>query len=432
MSIWLAVILAGLAATPEQLTETDRRRIAGLGPLGPPPADATNLAWNDATAARLGQRIFFDAGFSRNGEISCATCHDPNLGFAAAKPLPMGLSLGQRHTPSLLNVAHHRWFFWDGRADTLWAQALHPFERAEEFDTSRMEALHRIQRDDVLRMEYEQAFGPLPPPENLDRFPEQAIPGPDESDPRVKAWNAMDEADQVAVNRAFTNLGKAIAAYEHRLVTPPSPFDRFVEAMLAEDEERMAHYPLSARRGLMLFIGEAGCRQCHNGPLLSDREFHNIGIPPGHDGLPRDPGRWEGITKLQANPFRANGDYSDAPESRRGQSTASLVRNSEHWGAFRTPSLRNIERTAPYMHHGQFETIGEVLAYYNTLDDMVVLDHHQELVLQPLNFTPGQLADLEAFLRSLTSTPVDVSLRSAPPQPGPGSVESGLKPPTEP
>ena len=101
-------------------------------------------------------------------------------------------------------------------------------------------------------------------------------------------------------------------------------------------------------------------------------------------------------------------------------------------GAFRTPSLRNVELTAPYMHHGQFATLGEVLAYYNTLDEMVVLDHHQEVVLQPLEFTPGQLADLEAFLKSLTSPPVPPSLRSAPPDPRSLQPDSSLNSRQEP
>ena len=173
--------------------------------------------------------------------------------------------------------------------------------------------------------------------------------------------------------------------------------------MLADDSEAMAEYPEDARRGLRLFIGEAGCRQCHFGPLLSDLEFHNTGIPPGHGGLPKDAGRWEGIKLLQANPFRASGQFSDDQESIRALSTDSLARNSELWGAFRTPSLRNLNQTAPYMHQGQFESLREVLVFYNTLEEMVVLDHHQETVLQPLGFTENQLDDLESFLMTLSS-----------------------------
>ncbi|MDG2423551.1 MAG: cytochrome c peroxidase [Phycisphaerales bacterium] len=407
MILLLVLILAG---SPTSLTEQQQRRIAGLQMSSAIPGDPTNRIWDNEQAAVLGQRVFFDPGFSRNGEVSCATCHDPALGFADGKPLPMGLAQGERHAPSLLNVAGHRWFFWDGRADTLWAQALHPFEREEEFGSSRLEVLHRIHSDPLLRSQYEQVFGSMPQLDDINRFPPRARPGRNTQATEVVAWNAMAEEDQEAVNIAFANLGKAIAAYEHQLITPPSDFDRFVDAMLAGNQKGMTVLSPAAQRGMLLFVGEAGCRQCHNGPLLSDLEFHNTGIPNADGSMPSDPGRWKGIQLLGENPFRANGAYSDAPESRRGQSTASLARNSEHWGAFRTPSLRNLNQTAPYMHQGQFSTLGEVLDFYNTLEGMVVMDHHQETVLAPLGLTSGQLADLEAFLLSLSSPPPNASL----------------------
>lgn len=397
----LAVILACLLATTP-LTDTQRRRIAGLSGLESTP-DTTNHVWNDPAAALLGQRIFFDTGFSLNNQVSCATCHDPDKGFADGKSLPTGLTQGSRHSPSLLNVAGHRWFFWDGRADTLWSQALHPFERTEEFGSNRLAVLHRVYEDPVLRGDYESVFGPMPPLEDPSRFPRDASPEAEHESESQVAWKRMSESDQEACNAAFSNLGKAIAAYEHRLVPEPSRFDDFVKAMLADDSKAMAAYPPDARRGLLLFIGEAGCRQCHYGPLLSDLEFHNTGIPPGHGGLPKDAGRWEGIKLLQANPFRASGPYSDDPESIRALSTDSLAINSELWGAFRTPSLRNLNQTAPYMHQGQFKSLREVLDFYNTLEEMVVMDHHQETVLKPLGLSENQLDDLESFLMTLSS-----------------------------
>ena len=415
-----AILMSCLMTMPparEPLTDVQRRRIAGLAQLSPPPADPTNQFSNNQVAARLGQRLFFDERMSRNGEISCATCHVPELGFADGLPLPMGLAEGERHTPSLLNVGWHRWFFWDGRADTLWSQALHPFEKDAEFGTTRMKVIHHVAEDPILRREYEAVFGPLPPLEDETRFPRSAQPSGDPKHPDTLAWQNMTAEDQQLVNRIFANIGKAIAAYEHQLNTTNSPFDDFASAMLANDERAMAEYDSDAYEGMLLFIGEAGCRQCHNGPMFSDLEFHNIGIPPGHGGLPQDAGRWEGIDVLQKNPFRANGPFSDSPESQRGRSTASLIRSSEHWGAFRTPSLRNLNRTAPFMHQGQFATLKDVLAFYNTLDDMVVLDHHQETVLQPLDLDERQLAQLETFLLSLSSPEIPRSLREAPKTP---------------
>tara|TARA_B100001059_G_scaffold132663_1_gene132752 strand:- start:9834 stop:11111 length:1278 start_codon:yes stop_codon:yes gene_type:complete len=412
MPVTVVILSCLLAASP--LTDTQKRRIAGLSGAMQGTPDPTNEAWNDPTAALLGQRLFFDTGFSLNNQVSCATCHDPAMGFADGKPLPTGLAKGSRHTPSLLNVAEHRWFFWDGRADTLWSQALHPFERAEEFGSNRMAVLNRVHDDPILRTEYETVFGPLPPLDDHSRFPENAGPHAPSGSREHDAWQMMTPADQQACDRAFSNLGKAIAAYEHRLVPPPSSFDLFVTAMLADDHKAMAAYPDDARRGLLMFIDEAGCRQCHYGQLLSDLEFHNTGVPPSHGGLPRDAGRWEGIKLLQANPFRASGEFSDDPESIRALSTDSLARNSELWGAFRTPSLRNLNQTAPYMHQGQFKSIREVLDFYNTLDTMVVLDHHQETVLKPLGLTETQLEDLESFLMTLSSPKLPAELGRKP------------------
>ena len=409
----LAVILSCLFTTTP-LTDAQQRRIAGLSGSMERTPDTTNNVWNDPTAALLGQRLFFDTGFSLDNSVSCATCHDPAMGFADGKALPTGLAEGSRHTPSLLNVAGQRWFFWDGRADTLWSQALHPFERAEEFGSNRLAVLHRVHEDPILRTEYESVFGPMPPLDDSSRFPDDASPDAERDSKAGLAWRDMTEVDQKACNRAFSNLGKAIAAYEHRLVPPPSRFDEFVTAMLAGDSKAMAEYPADARRGLLLFIGEAGCRQCHFGPLLSDLEFHNTGIPPGHGGLPRDAGRWEGIKLLQSNPFRASGEFSDDRESIRALSTDSLARNSELWGAFRTPSLRNLNQTAPYMHQGQFESLREVLVFYNTLEEMVVMDHHQETVLRPLGFSENQLDDLESFLMTLSSPKLPSELTRKP------------------
>ena len=254
LEVFLTLLV--LSAVPSaDLSDQERRRIAGLGPLPATAEDPTNRFAQDSRAATFGQQLFFDAGFSRNGKVSCATCHDPRQGFADGRSLAMGLEEGERHTPTLLNAAWHRWFFWDGRADTLWSQALHAFERDEEFGSSRLEALHRIYREPSLRKQYEDIFGPLPPLNNLQRFPLQANPAGQDSmrpGPATTAWDAMAQEDQEKINRAFANIGKAIAAYEHRLITPPSPFDEFVTAMLANDRPGMSTYPADALRGLRL------------------------------------------------------------------------------------------------------------------------------------------------------------------------------------
>jgi len=226
----------------------------------------------------------------------------------------------------------------------------------------------------------------------------------------------MAEADRQAVNAAFANIGKMIAAYERRLQPGESDFDRWVASVRAgERDDSLMGGP--ALRGLTLFAGEAGCRQCHFGPLLTDLEFHDLSLPPRDAAAPL-PGRGAGYPQARASVFRADGPYSDAPESRQATRAAAARIGAEHWGAFKTPSLRNVARTPPYMHAGQFESISDVLAFYNTLALQVRRHHHAEDVLKPLDFTPAQLADLEAFLVALTGTPPPANLCGPPAKTG--------------
>ena len=156
----------------------------------------------------------------------------------------------------------------------------------------------------------------------------------------------------------------------------------------------------SERRGLELFFGEAECWECHAGPLLSDGEFHNIGTPVP-DGLPRDPGRYDGADLVVRDRFNAAGRYSDDPEGSQAIVSRGVRRDPLQWGAFRTPSLRNVARTPPYMHDGSMPDLESVVRFYSTLEGAVQLDHHQETVLSPLDLDDRELADLVAFLGAL-------------------------------
>ncbi len=424
--LWCITTLLGAAEVdlPVAFTPTEQRRILQHSPVPEPPDDPTN-AWDlDPDAANLGQALFYDAGFSRNGQVSCASCHGPMIAWTDGVPISTGMGPGKRHSQSLLNVAHNRWFFWDGRADTLWSQAMHPVEDPAEFDGSRVDYVRRIHEDPAYREAYESVFGDLPSMADTARFP----PGTRSGTPE---WDAMTEADRSHVDRVFVNCSKAIAAFERELRSVDSPFDRFVEGLREGDREKMTALNSSEQRGLQLFVGEAGCRQCHSGPLFTDFEFHNIGIPTGHGGPPRDSGRFGGIEFVQASPFSSHGVHSDEPGGRKARRTGSIVKGQEHWGSFKTPSLRNVGRTAPYMHQGQFGDLATVLRFYNTLEDMQVQDHHQEAVLKPLDLTEQQLKDLEAFLRSLNS-PLPSRSLMGPVDPRTGTPPQRAKKPIQP
>jgi len=399
-------------------TSQQRDRLLRLSPLPPVPRDPTNRVGDDPSARHLGRYLFFDTRFSRNNAVSCATCHDPNTGFNDASPRGRGVGVPARHTPSLWNVAYNRWFGWGGAADTLWSFALHAIESPDEHGSSRLEVAHAIYADHELRNAYEHVFGAMPDLSDRARFPGAGRPIENEPNhPRHRAWQSMREDDRHVVNQVFANFGKALAAYQRQLISRDAPFDRFVRGLRHNNANDQRALSLSAQRGAALFAGRGQCTLCHNGPNLTDGEFHNIGVPPAHGGPPRDPGRYRGAKRVKDDPFNAAGRYSEQRMGREADYVNLLKIGSEAWGQFKTPSLRNIAQTDPYMHQGQFETLRDVLDFYSTLEPSVPIGHHQEQILQPLHLSEQETNDLLAFLRSLTGTPIPRSLKQPPDSP---------------
>lgn len=394
---------------PSSFTETELRRILRHSPL-PAPRDPTNRFLLDPGAAHLGQRLFYDKRLSSNGSISCAHCHDPAHGFADGKPLSEGIAAGSRHTPTLWNAVYNRWYFWDGRADSLWSQALHPIENPIEMGFSRLAVAHVIANDGVLRPEYAAIFGQLPDISESNRFPPAGSPAT-AANPSAdtRAWDAMSPDDQMIINRICSNAAKAIAAYESILISRSSPFDAFVEGLRSGDESKLGVLSPSARRGLKLFVGSANCRVCHMGPNFTDGEFHDTRVPPLDGGQPVDAGRFAGIDVVKRDPFNARGAFSD---DQTGAAVEFLINNPDNWGRFKTPSLRNVALTAPYMHQGQFKTLREVVSFYSTLDGATPAGHHAETILQPLMLSNQEIDDLVAFLESLTDDAIDPALKA--------------------
>ena len=392
-------------------TEDELRRIATHALLGDPPGDETNAAFANPLAARLGQRLFFDARISGEGERSCASCHVPERGFSDGLAVGKGLAELTRNTPSLWNVAYGRWYFWDGRADSLWAQALQPTESEEELGGNRAAIAHLIHGDPVLRAEYEAVFGPLPELADAARFPADARPvSGDPEHPLERAWQAMAASDRAALDRVFANYGKALAAYERQLQSRRSAFDVFAEGLVDGDAEKLAALGPAERRGLALFVGKGRCRMCHAGPNFSDGEFHGTGVAPLGGGDLFDAGRYAGVRLVQSDPFNACGPESDDCEGPRATQVRTLAQGPETWGEFKTPTLRNVALSAPYMHQGQFATLADVVRFYSTLEGSAPPGHHQEQVLQPLGLSAEEQADLVAFLEALTDTGVDPGL----------------------
>jgi cytochrome c peroxidase len=374
-------------------------------PLGKPAADPTNAAADDPAGAVLGQRLFYDMRLSGNGQIACATCHQPARTFTDGRPVAQALGTGTRNTPTLLNAAFATWFFWDGRTDSQWSQALKVFENPAEIGSDRLYILHVIYDDPALRRAYEAVFGKLPAFNDRRRFPLHARPDSNAHAAANAAWRGMDAADRAAVNRAYSNVGKAIEAYERRLISGDSTFDRYAAALKSGDQVAQQAIPAAAKRGLRLFVGAAHCELCHSGPAFSDGQFHNLGLPMRPGAAP-DTGRDAGIRRIRADPFNTTSAFSDSPGSEADERLRFLPPPDSMLGAFKTPSLRNVALTAPYMHDGRFATLDEVLDFYARVPPAQlgrrIGPRERTLDLVP-RLSTAQRQDLIAFLQTLTS-----------------------------
>jgi cytochrome c peroxidase len=389
-----ALLSAGcgkLPLEPQPWTDAEVRTLRSLwlGSLGAPPADPTNRWAEDPRAADLGHRLFFDPRLSRDGNISCASCHQPELDFQDGLPVGVGVGTTDRRTMPIAAASHSPWQFWDGRSDSQWAQALGPLENPVEHGGTRALVAHVIGAH--YAAEYSELFGPLP---DLRDLPAHAGPVADAA--ARAAWDALEAARQAEVTRVFVNVGKAIAAYERRIEHGSSRFDRYVEALLAG---RSGAEILSADEvaGLRLFIGRAACIECHNGPLLTNHDFHNTGIP-AHGGAGVDAGRAEGARQVLDDDFNCRGAYSDAPD-RCPELDFIIADGPALVRAFRVPGLRGVAERAPYMHAGQLPNLGAVLQHY----DAAPAAPAGTSQLRPLGLTPRERAQLEAYLRTLSA-----------------------------
>ncbi len=365
---------ASCAVSPD-LPATLCRRVEALKlPDSLPPARGNDVAEN-SDAALLGFEIFYDARFSGNANVRCATCHKPEADFGDALPLSQGMGTTARNAPTILDAAWNRWQFWDGRADSLWSQPLYPTENPAEMGFTRLGVAHLLAR--AFPDAYAKVFGPLPDLSDATRFPAAGRPG----DPD---WDQMATADQDTVNLIFANYGKALEAYMRKIAAGPAPLDAF----LAGDRKALSP---EAQRGLVVFA-ESGCLKCHSGPTLSDHGFHDLGVPQP-PGSPADPGRDAGRILLARSIFNDHGPYYDGPAPQDPPAPGDGRPADE--GAFRTPSLRNVALSAPYGHDGVFDTLEAVVDFHLKGGAGAQVDP----LLEPHALSDADRAALLTFLR---------------------------------
>jgi cytochrome c peroxidase len=384
---------ARAGGTAWSAAERTMLRSLSLSSLGPLPADPSNRVADNPLAAALGEKLFFDETLSSTGKVSCASCHLPDKDFQDSRPLAHGVGTTARRTMPIAGTAYGPWFFWDGRRDSQWSQALGPLESAVEHGGTRTRYAHVVARRH--RASYEQVFGKLP---HLDSLPMDAAPV---DDPALRgAWNKIPAARQVQITQVYANIGKAIAAYERQITFTPSRFDRWAEAELAgRTPDSASTLSRDEVAGFKLFIGKASCANCHNGPRFTDDHFHNTGVPVGSGALPPDSGRAVGARQAVAGEFACTSKWSDAKPDQCDELRFAVTEGEELVRAYKTPSLRGVAERAPYMHAGQIGSLTAVIAHYDKAPAAPA--GHSEL--KPLRLSSDERRQIEAFLRTLSS-----------------------------
>jgi cytochrome c peroxidase len=368
----VGALSAAGTGTAVAFTQEERAAILAHGPWPQPmPPDPSNRVSGKAAAVALGRLLFFDQRLSMDGQRSCATCHDPAKAFADARPRSMGTVRVDRNAIALANLRLNRWFGWAGAGDSLWAQSIRPILDAKELALPPAGLRARMAADAALASAYMRLFGSAP---------------------------RSDAPELVLVN-----VAKALAAYQETIVTGRTAFDDFRDALQRGDTAVMARYPLAAQRGLRIFVGGGRCNVCHFGPNFTNGEFDDVGVRHFAEKGRVDTGRHGGIAALAASPFNLLGRYNDAPGKAPGLATRHVEPLHRNWGEFRVPSLRNVARTAPYMHDGSLATLADAVRHYSEVDEDRLHGIPGRRLVRPLRLTPREKADLVAFLETLSS-----------------------------
>ena len=382
-----------------------------------------NEVWEQSNAVTLGHKLFFDTRLSGNGKVACANCHQPKKAFTDGLTYSIGMGITSRHTPTIIGIANSPWLFWDGRADSLWAQALGPLENPSEHGANRLQLVHLI--NDHYISEYEAVFGKLTDFSDQDRFPAHAMPQPastitspspaptSQQQVLQTQWNSMTPTDQARVNLVFNNIGKSLAAYENLIMPGPARFDDFAAKL--KSGLPSTDLSLQEQAGLKLFINEdkAQCIRCHNGPLLTNHEFSATGISDTRFsnaqflGTALNQGRFDGVEKAFNDPFNCFNTRKN--ESEQCVNLAFTKRHSEDLkNAYKVPSLRNVSLTSPYMHNGSLDTLKDVLNYYNQAQSQInpianTINSPTHIDIAPLRLLPHEVNQITSFLHTLTS-----------------------------
>ena len=327
--------------------------------LGLPPLTIPNDNPQTAEKIALGRLLFNDKRFSADASISCASCHHSDKAFTDGLPVAQGLDgqAGTRNAPTVVNAAFFETLFLDGRANSLEAQALGPFTNPIEHGLNNHQAIIAVIQGDANYLEQFQRVFALP-------------------------------TSQISIQHVV----KAIASFERTLIAGNSPFDRY---FFGRDHSVLSR---SAERGLDIFKRKGNCLVCHeitwSNALFTDNRFYNVGV-----GFKRViPVLDEFVAAVQRGENPDTLPLSDAERSELGRFNVTKVLTDI--GRFKTPTLRNVALTAPYMHDGSIKTLEEVIEHYDKGGDK---NRFIDTEIFPLHLTKQEKADLVAFMQALSS-----------------------------
>jgi len=343
-------------------------------PLGLPPVPIP--ADNPQTPEKiaLGKKLFEDKRFSSTKAVACQNCHDPAKAFTDS-PLSVSEGIkkggkpltGTRNAPTVVNAAYFKTEFWDGRSPSLEDQALHPFVNPVEMGLKNHDPILKIVRSDAAyKKAFQQVFG--------------------------KSGKAI----------TMTEVTQAIAAFERTQIAGDSPFDRY---WFKGEKDALND---AQKRGFDLYVNKGRCVSCHvveqTQALFTDNRFHNVGV--GINEIQAD------VPALAGEFLKAKATLSEVDVKVLGDKRTSelgrfaVTRGFDDMGAFKTPTLRNVAVTAPYMHDGSKKTLRDVMVHYNNGGVTNEGDHVNDFLsggIRPLNLTDQEIDDLVAFMEALTS-----------------------------
>ncbi len=327
--------------------------LAPLPPIEPPKKEQ----------GELGRLLFFEPRLSGDASISCATCHDPKKGWGDGKPLSTGYPGSEyfRNAQTILNAAHYRRGYWDGRMDG--------------------RDLPTLVRDHLTEAHFMQVDGRL--------FAERLKQVPEYEELFGKAFGGEP---------SFGRTLNAVAAFVRTITSRNSPLDRYLKG-------ETAALSAAAQEGMKLFQGKAGCVQCHGGPLLSDQKFHALGVPDNPKVLE------EPLRHITFRRFFKTLGAPNYDNYRQDPGLYGVTKDRGDWGKFRTPSLREVSLTAPYMHNGVFATLQDVVEFY---DRGGGVHPNKSPLLRPLGLADGEKKALVEFLKSLSGDAVVVERPALP------------------